>query len=185
MENNGSPRTPRLAVSRPPVAGRRGSTGSLYKLNKNERAAYHHEKEIDETLSVTSLTHIKQAEVSKTDFSKEIRAPKDIKNFVESSEVLLDLTDATLESIIDRMLERMISSGENGETVTMDEIKSSIFADPSRTRLQEKLQGMITKEGKQTCQYHKLRSQSFFSYLIQEWMFGSKLGCAYLSPSQP
>ena len=155
MEANGSPRTPRPR----PVAGRRGSTSSLYKLNKNERAAYHHEKEIDETLSVTSLTHIKQMEVSKTDFSKEIRAPKDIKNFVESSEVLLDLTDATLESIIDRMLERMIpGAGDNaGETVTMDEIKSSIFADPSRTRLQEKLQGMIRKEGEQVEKAKKIR----------------------------
>ena len=117
---------------------------SLYKLNKNERAKLHHEEELGETLSETSLTHILQVEVNKTDFSKEIRAPKDIKNFVDTSEVLLDIAEDSLESIIDRMLESMMTGGE---TVSKDEIKSGIFADPSRTRLQEKLQGRIAKEG--------------------------------------
>ena len=118
---------------------------SLYKLNKNERAKLHHEEELGETLCDTSLTHTLQVEVNKTDFSKEIRAPKDIKNFVETSEVLLDIVEDSLESIIDRMLESMMNGG--GETATIEEIKSGIFADPSRTRLQEKIQGRITKEG--------------------------------------
>ena len=67
---------------------RRGSSYSLYKLNKTERAAFKHEKEIDETLQVTSLTHVLQVPVDKKDFSKEIRATKDIKDFVEKSEVM-------------------------------------------------------------------------------------------------
>ena len=66
---------------------RRGSNYSLYKLNKTERAAIKHEQEIDETLHVTSLTHVLQVPVEKKDFSKEIRATKDIKDFVEKSEV--------------------------------------------------------------------------------------------------
>lgn len=66
---------------------RRGSSYSLYKMNKTERAAFKHEKEIDETLQVTSLTHVLQVPVDKKDFSKEIRATKDIKDFVEKSEV--------------------------------------------------------------------------------------------------
>ena len=67
---------------------RRGSNYSLCKLNKTERAAIKHEKEIDETLHVTSLTHVLQVPVEKKDFSKEIRATKDIKDFVEKSEVM-------------------------------------------------------------------------------------------------
>ena len=50
---------------------RRGSNYSLYKLNKTERAAIKHEQEIDETLHVTSLTHVLQVPVEKKDFSKE------------------------------------------------------------------------------------------------------------------
>ena len=77
---------------------RRGSSYSLYKLNKTERAAFKHEKEIDETLQVTSLTHVLQVPVDKKDFSKEIRATKDIKDFVEKSEVMTSVVD--LEKIV-------------------------------------------------------------------------------------
>ena len=143
MESGNSPRTPRVGGT----SSRRHSNSSLYRLNKNERNKLHHERELGETLSDTSLTHIVQVEVTKTDFSKEIRAPKDIKNFVDTSQVLLDIAEDSLETIIDRMLDSMIMTGNAGETITLDEVKSGIFADTSRTRLQEKLQGRITKEG--------------------------------------
>jgi hypothetical protein len=60
-----------------------GSTSGLYKLNKVERAAYMHERDIEET----GLTHVRQVTVDKKDFCNEVRAPKDIKNFVDNSEV--------------------------------------------------------------------------------------------------
>ena len=68
-----------------------------------------------------------------------------IKDFVENSEVLLDLHEDTLESIVDRLLERMFDS-EDRENISKLEIKSSIFADDSKTRLKEKLQGIVQRE---------------------------------------
>ena len=124
---------------------RRTSAASLYKLNKAERAHHFHEKGIDETLAATSLTHVKQVKVDKKDFSKEIRAQKDIKDFVDNSVVLLDLSEVTLEPIVDRLLEPMIM-GDDKESVSLEEVKSSIFADVARTRLQDKLQGMVCKD---------------------------------------
>merc|ERR1711971_516179 len=124
---------------------RRSSGGSLYKMSKSERAKSLHDKEIDETIATTSLSHLKRTNVAKKDFAKEVRAERDIKSFIDNSEVLLDLPEVALEPIVDRLLERMVL-GDNKETVTLEEIKSSIFADPQRMNLQEKLQGLVSKE---------------------------------------
>ena len=72
---------------------RRSSGGSLYKMNKAERARSLHEKGIDETLADTSLTHVTESSVKKKDFAKEVRAQRDIKSFIDNSEVLLDLPE--------------------------------------------------------------------------------------------
>jgi len=124
---------------------RRSSGGSLHKMSKSERAKSLHDKEIDETIATTCLSHVKQTNVTKKDFSKEVRAERDIKSFIDNSEVLLDLPEVALEPIVDRLLERMVLN-DNRETVTLEEIKSSIFADPQRMNLQEKLQGTVAKE---------------------------------------
>ena len=75
------------------MSERRRSSGSLYKMNKAERARSLHEKGIDETLAATSLSHVKKTNVKKKDFSKEVRAKRDIKSFIDNSEVLLDLPE--------------------------------------------------------------------------------------------
>ena len=72
---------------------RRSSGGSLHKMSKTERAKSLHDKEIDETIANTSLSHIKETNVTKKDFSKEVRAQRDIKSFIDNSEVLLDLPE--------------------------------------------------------------------------------------------
>ena len=72
---------------------RRSSGGSLYKLSKSERAKSLHDKEIDETITTTSLSHLKRTNVAKKDFAKEVRAERDIKSFIDNSEVLLDLSE--------------------------------------------------------------------------------------------
>ena len=74
---------------------RRSSGGSLYKMNKAERARSLHEKGIDETLADTSLTHVTESSVKKKDFAKEVRAQRDIKSFIDNSEVLLDLPEVS------------------------------------------------------------------------------------------
>ena len=72
---------------------RRSSGGSLYKMSKSERAKSLHDKEIDETISNTSLSHLKRTNVTKKDFAKEVRAQRDVKGFIDNSEVLLDLPE--------------------------------------------------------------------------------------------
>ena len=83
---------------------RRSSGGSLYKMNKAERARSLHEKGIDETLADTSLTHVTESSVKKKDFAKEVRAQRDIKSFIDNSEVLLDLPEVCTVRIISRGL---------------------------------------------------------------------------------
>ena len=65
----------------------------MYKLSKSERAKSLHDKEIDETIATTSLSHLKRTNVAKKDFAKEVRAERDIKSFIDNSEVLLDLPE--------------------------------------------------------------------------------------------
>ena len=66
-------------------------------MNKAERAKSLHEKGIDETLASTSLTHVKESNVKKKDFAKEVRAQKDIKSFIDNSEVILDLNEVCIK----------------------------------------------------------------------------------------
>ena len=68
----------------------------------------------------------------------------DINNFVEQSIVLLDIHENTLEGIVDRLLDKMLSMKE---MVTRDELKSLIFANDERTMLSERLQATISREG--------------------------------------
>ncbi len=60
-------------VDHPMVVKRRSSTSSLFRnasTTKLEKTQQHHDKEMDETMHVTSLTHSKQGRVEKKDFSK-------------------------------------------------------------------------------------------------------------------
>lgn len=126
--------------------GKMKESSSSFKMSKSERAKYFHDKELDETLQVTVLTHVHHENVEKQDFAKEIRAPKDIKNFVDTSEVLLDLNEAAFEPIIDSLLDKMIPDA-TVETISKEEIKSNIFPDETKTRVKDKLQAMIIKDG--------------------------------------
>ena len=103
------------------------------------------EKEMDETLTVTSLNHTMQVPVEKKDFAKEIRAMKDIKDFLENSEILLDCPETSLEPLIDRLLDKMFDNDDR-ENVSKEELKSTIFADDSKTRLKESLQGIVSRD---------------------------------------
>ena len=65
---------------------------------------------------------------------------------MKTSEVLLDIPETELETITDRLIDRMIVD-DSSETVTKDELKSLIFADDGKTRLTETLQATVTKDG--------------------------------------
>ena len=77
-------------------------------------------------------------------FSSQIRGTRDITNFLEKSEVLLDVREEELDSIVERLLDVMMQE-KYGEAVSREELTSLIFANPERTLLSEFVQGTIHK----------------------------------------
>ena len=77
-------------------------------------------------------------------FPSQIRGTRDITNFLEKSEVLLDVREEELDSIVERLLDVMMQE-KYGEAVSREELASLIFANPERTLLSEFVQGTIHK----------------------------------------
>ena len=77
-------------------------------------------------------------------FLCQIRGTRDITNFLEKSEVLLDVREEELDSIVERLLDVMMQE-KYGEAVSREELASLIFANPERTLLSEFVQGTIHK----------------------------------------
>ncbi len=71
------------------------------------------------------------------DFAAEIRASLDVENFLNSAILLLNLDEASIDAILDRMLRPLIV--DNDEPVTMAEAKRAIFTHDS---------GMLDKQQK-------------------------------------
>jgi len=94
------------------------------------------------------LIHCKHESLEYKDFYEEVRGLLDVKSLLEKCVILLDVKDVqekelaktSLESIVDKMLERMMSGTE--ETVTIPELKSLIFAGSEMDRLSNTIQGM-------------------------------------------
>ena len=85
-----------------------GSIRRKMSTSNLERELQLHEKDIDETLHDTALQHIQMKAVEKKDFTHEVRGTRDINNFLQKSEVLLDLAESDLESIVDSLLAAMV-----------------------------------------------------------------------------
>ena len=109
-----------------------------------EREQQLHDKDIDETLHDTALQHTQMKAVDKKDFTNEVRGARDISNFLEKSEVLLDLHESDLEAIVNSLLDVMIDDTEH---VTREELNSLIYSNSSKTLLSEFIQGTISTRG--------------------------------------
>jgi len=68
----------------------------------------------------------------------------DVTHLLDQATVLLDVQESCPESIIDRLLDSMLTSKE---TVTKPEIKSLLFSDDDNTCLAQVLQGRVPGEG--------------------------------------
>ena len=55
-----------------------------------ERAFQQHEKDVDEVLADSAIQHTSMKALDKKNFTQEVRGTRDINNFLEKSEVLLD-----------------------------------------------------------------------------------------------
>lgn len=59
------------------------------------------------------------------DFSMEVRAHMDIKKFLNNTVLLLDLTQVSLDAIIDEILHKLLDSTES--KVAFDQARSALF----------------------------------------------------------
>eukprot|EP00095_Tigriopus_kingsejongensis_P000918 maker-scaffold186_size273091-snap-gene-1.39 protein:Tk00918 transcript:maker-scaffold186_size273091-snap-gene-1.39-mRNA-1 annotation:"hypothetical protein DAPPUDRAFT_40435" len=132
---------------------RKTSTGSRkmsirrrMSIPMEERINQQHEKDIDHALHDVSLQHTQVQAVEKKDFALEVRGTRDINNFLQKSEVFLDLAETDLSNIVDKMLTLMTKDPK--ETVTKEELKSLIFTNDTQTVLSESIQGTVSR-GKQ------------------------------------
>ena len=143
-----------------------GGSGRRLSIPMADREHALHDKDIDDTLHDTSLLRTQMKLVEKKDFTNEasstppnpnndqlgpqnsflcqIRGTRDITNFLEKSEVLLDVKEEELDSIVERLLDVMMQE-KYGEAVSREELTSLIFANPERTLLSEFVQGTIHK----------------------------------------
>ena len=110
-----------------------------------ERALQQHEKDIDGVLHDSTLQHTAMKAVDKTDFTQEVRGTRDITNFLEKSEVLLDVAETTLEGIVEKLLDVVMDDPK--EIVSREELLSLIFSNEERTLLSESLQGTVKHSG--------------------------------------
>ncbi len=133
------------------------SIGRKMSVPTIEREFKLHEKDIEETLHDTALQHTQMKMVEKKDFTNEVRGTRDINNFLEKSEVLLDLNEFMLEGIVERLLDEMMQE-KYGESVTRDELMSLIFCNPERTLLSECIQGTISR-GKDQYDWEQVETQ--------------------------
>lgn len=61
------------------------------------------------------------------DFQEEVRAHRDLDNFLAQASIMLDERATTLDQVLRRMLARLLE--ESGESCDLDEVISSVFTD--------------------------------------------------------
>lgn len=66
------------------------------------------------------------------DFAAEIRASLDVENFLNQAVLLLDLSDNSLDNILDRMLRLVINKADEPHT-NVDDAKKAIYVHESGT----------------------------------------------------
>ena len=59
------------------------------------------------------------------DFSMEVRASMDIRKFLNNTVLLLDLTQVSLDAIIDEILQKLLDTAET--KVSFDQARSALF----------------------------------------------------------
>ncbi|XP_052793413.1 solute carrier family 4 member 11-like isoform X2 [Mya arenaria] len=98
---------------------------------------------IDE--SGTTLIYSKHEKVPLKDFSNEVRAHMDIKRFLNNTVLLLDLTEVSLDGIIDEILHKLLDASES--KVSFDQARSALFTHDNVHQLSRTLQGTSISEG--------------------------------------
>ncbi|KAJ8040324.1 Sodium bicarbonate transporter-like protein 11 [Holothuria leucospilota] len=93
-----------------------------------------------------TLMYSQHERIPMKDFSAEIRATLDVGNFVQQATLLLDVSIASLEAIIDLILAKMLHDDEKAADISR-EAKLALFTHDSVHVLAKTIQGTSTSEG--------------------------------------
>ncbi|XP_071849821.1 solute carrier family 4 member 11-like isoform X4 [Apostichopus japonicus] len=93
-----------------------------------------------------TLMYSQHERIPMKDFSAEIRATLDVGNFVQQATLLLDVSIASLEAIIDLILAKMLHDDETASDISR-EAKLALFTHDSVHVLAKTIQGTSTSEG--------------------------------------
>ncbi|KAL4230219.1 hypothetical protein ACF0H5_010604 [Mactra antiquata] len=93
----------------------------------------------------TTLIYSRHEKVPLKDFSNEIRAHLDIKKFLNNTQLLLDLTQVSLDAIIDAILHKLLDSTDS--KVAFDQARSALFTHDNVHQLSRTLQSTSISEG--------------------------------------
>ncbi|GAB6028763.1 hypothetical protein CHUAL_004579 [Chamberlinius hualienensis] len=93
-----------------------------------------------------TLMFSKHEKIPMKDFGAEIRASMDVSRFLTKAVLLLDVTETSLERIVDIMLWKMLDSIHEPEC-SVAEAKTTLFTHNSGNLLSKTLQGICQREG--------------------------------------
>lgn len=116
---------------------------SLYESKSTISGVKFDDSFIDE--SGTTLLYSRHEKVPLKDFSMEVRAHMDIKKFLNKTVLLLDLTQVSLDAIIDEILHKLLDSTES--KVAFDQARSALFTHDNVHQLSRTLQCTSISEG--------------------------------------
>lgn len=135
---------PLLTVGDPmPTDGLSGKQVS-YKINGRNR---HITEEDDETIS---LVHGKFEKLPMKDFGAEVRALRDVENFLDSTLLILDLQETSLQDILSAMLHKLKASKNDADDFSVQDAMQALITQDSAHVLQKTIQGITRSEGSGT-----------------------------------
>ncbi|XP_037071841.1 sodium bicarbonate transporter-like protein 11 [Pollicipes pollicipes] len=114
---------------------RRPSTQGSQRTRADSCGIYTWHKEEGEKIT---LMYTNDEKVAMKDFSSEVRASMDVSHFIKQAQLLLDVTETSLEGVVDRMLTALL---EKEPLTTREEAKGVLFVKDSVTQLAKTIQG--------------------------------------------
>lgn len=118
-------------------------TNSFYGSKSTISGVRFEDSFVDE--SGTTLIYSRHEKVPLKDFSLEIRAQLDIKNFLNHTVLLLDLSQVTLDAIIDEILHQLLDNSESKES--FEQARTALFTHDNVHQLSRTLQCTSISEG--------------------------------------
>ncbi|KAK3091729.1 hypothetical protein FSP39_022216 [Pinctada imbricata] len=93
-----------------------------------------------------SLLHGNFQKIAVKDFHAEIRAFRDVENFLSRTQLMLDLQKTGLPKIMESMVKKLLSKKEVTAQFTVDEALNAIFTQDSVHVLSKTIQGIVTSD---------------------------------------